>query len=40
MNVGYNWKKVPEELRSEGIDVEEKIERLMLDFAELRYIVE
>jgi len=38
VNVGYNWKKVPEELRSKGIDVEEKIERLMLDFAELRYI--
>jgi len=37
VNVGYNWKKVPEELRSKGIEVEEKLERLMLDFAELRY---
>lgn len=37
VNVGYNWKKVPEELRTKGIEVEEKIERLMLDFAELRY---
>ena len=28
---------MPEELRSKGIEVEEKIKRLMLDFAELRY---
>ncbi len=37
VNVGYNWKKVPEELRRKGTEVEENLERLMLDFAELRY---
>lgn len=37
VDVGYNWRKVPDELRSKGIEVEEKLERLMLDFAELRY---
>ncbi|MEM2964842.1 MAG: hypothetical protein QXE22_05275, partial [Candidatus Bathyarchaeia archaeon] len=38
VNVGYNWRKVPEELRSKGVEVEEGVEKIILDFAELRYI--
>lgn len=37
VNVGYNWRKVPKELRDKGIEVEKELERLMHEFAELRY---
>lgn len=38
VEVGYNWRKVPEELERKGIKIDETLKKLILAFGELRYV--